>query len=418
MKKQLLALSLLATAGLMAEKSSLQQSQHEQAGQCSSCCCSPCCCKPCCIPEPKKCIDCECYTPKFYDLQCDYGFGVDVEYLYWYGKEMKLVLGLITQTIQVEVANPLITNSTGVIVPDELVNMKSKWRSGYRLGLIYNLPCDGWDIYINYTYYHDKNNQSINIGEIANLPVPIGGKGILSLWNNPFIDSILPFTLVEFDEVSGRWRYNFNMFDGELGRKYWLSKCFNLRPYIGLRGGWTRSDYNLFQHTQLPAGAVKDFVQFNTDFRNNFWGIGLLGGVQPTWYYCPCFAIYGQMDFALLWGGYSARRKESFKYQLEADFGEVNGSSRSTNDTDGMQGVFDLGIGLRWEDNWCCDRYRSTLDIGWEHHIWYKHVTRLQLTGDYNNGNIVERILGFTDFFQDQMDMVFGGLVIRARFEF
>ena len=26
-----------------------------------------------------------------------------------------------------------------------------------------------------------------------------------------------------------------------------------------------------------------------------------------------------------------------------------------------------------WEEYWCCEEYRSTVDIGWEHHIWFDH---------------------------------------------
>ena len=84
----------------------------------------------------------------------------------------------------------------------------------------------------------------------------------------------------------------------------------------------------------------------------------------------------------------------------------------------GLDTTWCVGCGFRWEDTWCCDRYRTTFDVGWEHHIWYDHVTRLQLSGDYNNQNIIQRVLGFTDFFQEATDMAFGGFVVRARFEF
>jgi len=33
-----------------------------------------------------------------------------------------------------------------------------------------------------------------------------------------------------------------------------------------------------------------------------------------------------------------------------------------------MSTLIDLGIGLRWEENWCCDQYRTSLDLRWEHH--------------------------------------------------
>ena len=40
-----------------------------------------------------------------------------------------------------------------------------------------------------------------------------------------------------------------------------------------------------------------------------------------------------------------------------------------------MSAILDLALGLRWEEQWCCYRYMTALDIGWEHHIWINHGT-------------------------------------------
>ena len=394
MKKQLLIWSLIATSGLCAEGS------NQLSASCAT-----------------QCIDCECYTPQYYDLQCACGYLIDVEFLYWYGKENNLSTALKVLSKGISEATPSSSASTGIIVPKELTDTQSRWKPGFRVGLGYQIPCDGWDVYVNYTYYHNKNKQRSSIELLTNAPPPLNEKGLLSQWANPFIDNILTNTLVAFQNIGTKWRLNYHMFDGELGRKYWLSQCFNLRPFFGLRGGWTRTDYGVDQELVLEEG-VKTFIKVDDDFRNIFWGVGLLGGIQPAWHYNSCLSLYGLVDFALLWGDFDTRRKEKFSYQVNRSFPVVNGSYKSNNDFDGMQGIFDLGIGIRWEETWCCDRMRTTLDIGWEHHILYNHVTRLQLCDSYYNNNFQDSILGFTDYNQDETDLVFGGLVIRARFEF
>jgi len=37
----------------------------------------------------------------------------------------------------------------------------------------------------------------------------------------------------------------------------------------------------------------------------------------------------------------------------------------------------ELGIGLRWEETWCCDRYRTSLDLVWEHHLIFDYNHRV-----------------------------------------
>jgi len=82
MKHPLIALTLLAAAPLSAGYHD-QPNQYESEDNCYSC-------NPCCTPQPKKCIDCECYTPAFYDLQCDWGLFLSVDLLYWYARETNL----------------------------------------------------------------------------------------------------------------------------------------------------------------------------------------------------------------------------------------------------------------------------------------------------------------------------------------
>ncbi|NGX59140.1 MAG: hypothetical protein KR126chlam3_00287 [Chlamydiae bacterium] len=49
--------------------------------------------------------------------------------------------------------------------------------------------------------------------------------------------------IVSFDKIQAKWQLDFHSIDLEIGRKYWLSKCFNLRPYAGLRGAWTKTTF-------------------------------------------------------------------------------------------------------------------------------------------------------------------------------
>lgn len=125
MNNKLLALSLIASPVLMAQDGGMSSDygngngnkSYEQSGYCNTCCCKPCCCKPCCVPKPKKCIDCECYTPAYYDLQCTCGFFADVAFLYWYARETNLSYALQVQAVERTTVNGTITDPALVFAP-------------------------------------------------------------------------------------------------------------------------------------------------------------------------------------------------------------------------------------------------------------------------------------------------------------
>ena len=85
-----------------------------------------------------------------------------------------------------------------------------------------------------------------------------------------------------------------------------------------------------------------------------------------------------------------------------------------------MKPVLDTAIGLRYEDTYCCDEYRFSLDLGWEHHIWFDHnhryVSILQVNQSPPSGDPL--VLAQIDFNFSTYNVGFGGFVLRARFDF
>ena len=68
MKNTLLALSLFASSGLFAD----------------------CCCEP----KPRKCIHDEAFNPAYSRLQCDAGFSIEADFLYWFARENNMPYAL------------------------------------------------------------------------------------------------------------------------------------------------------------------------------------------------------------------------------------------------------------------------------------------------------------------------------------
>ena len=150
-------------------------------------------------------------------------------------------------------------------------------------------------------------------------------------------------------------------------------------------------------------------------FKNEFWGAGFLGGIQPTWYMCSTFALYANFDVALLWGRFKAKKSEC--YSNIPDDVTVNISNSSKNEFYQMTPILDIGIGIRWEDTWCSDRYRTALNIGWEHHTYFDQNHRIKLeTTPIGENDPVRR--GVANFNEATGNLSMGGLVVRLSFDF
>ncbi|NGX59139.1 MAG: hypothetical protein KR126chlam3_00286 [Chlamydiae bacterium] len=133
---------------------------------------------------------------------------------------------------------------------------------------------------------------------------------------------------------------------------------------------------------------------------------------------------------ALLWGEYENKKRE--KYQVNISSQETQESiptpiptKQSKSEFFQMNAILDLAIGLRWEENWCCDQYRSTVDIGWKHHIWFDHNHRIK-TSDFLDEKFVnigkgfptKLAKGFRTYDEVTSNLSYGGLVVRLRFDF
>ncbi|NGX27439.1 MAG: hypothetical protein K940chlam6_01375 [Chlamydiae bacterium] len=429
MNKKLLALSLVAMPGLMAQETSETKTTHEQTGYCNTCCCTPCCC----VPKPKKCIDCECYTPAFYDLQCDFGFFLDAAFLYWYARETNLSYGLKIQAKERTFVNGTVILPDLVFAPQSYQHLGTQWDPGVRVGAGFNSECDGWDYYLNWTYFHNKKKSSETVPSTYGLGLPptpnLAAEDeflLLNPWiNASFHDFSTDAPVMTFDKIAAKWRFNFNQIDLELGRKYWLSRCFNLRPYTGLRGAWTKTKFRTKSTRVRSVTNDGDYdISFKDRFRTRNWGAGLLGGIQPNLYFCSNFLLYGNVDVALIWGEFEVKKRENYVQSFTNTVGEQtldpSYSNSSTNKFFQMNAILDLAIGLRWEESWCCDQYRSALDLGWEHHIWFDHNHRNK-TSDFfvgSNGSTVPQENGFRMYDEATGNLGYGGLVIRLRFDF
>lgn len=304
-------------------------------------------------------------------------------------------------------------------------HLSGSWAPGVRLSAGWTDPCNGWDGQIAWTYFENDAADQSSTRFDGQAPITLGQSGLL----NPFFQQSLTTTPF-FDQVGAGWTLRFNQIDFTIGRKYLVSDQFVMRPYAGLRGAWTRTDFKVKGNTgpKNLSETETEYIQKSRDhFRNRLWGIGLQGGVENSWYFLNCLAIYGQVAGSLIWGEHEQKIYERFLSSvLDTDtnerriFMDVSNNYRDANSQ--MSGILDFGIGLRWEQVWCwthsncCDGHYgnilTALDIGWEHHIWWPQFERLRTCRSDGDIPII------TQFDTQVSNLGYGGLVIRFRVDF
>ena len=225
-----------------------------------------------------------------------------------------------------------------------------KWDYGFRLGIGHDLPLDQWDTMLYWTYFRTEAKH-----RIPAMP-------------NAFISQEPDAGFLSGDRpqsMSGKWSILLNMFDWEFGRKYWISNYLSLRPFLGLKGGWINQSLHVHYHN-LTINSVLTQNSGREHLKNNFWGIGPLGGINTLWkvrdFRFHCFNFFGDFSMATLWGTWDCG--DVYKNSISHKF-SVN-TKKSTLGALMFRGF--LGIG--WDLDIHANRFHFSTKLGYEMQLW------------------------------------------------
>lgn len=232
-----------------------------------------------------------------------------------------------------------------------LKNPDFEWNYGFRIGAGWNTCHDDWDLFAEWTrihlsaHGHDKSS---------------GTKFLFPT----YADSIMGAAPVT--TAKEHWHLHLNIIDLELGRECYLGKAFTLRPHAGIRTAWIDQHFNFDYKGQLTI----DPSSFNdVKYHNDFWGMGLRGGIDSQWELAWGISIFGDFAISLLYGNFSINREN----KLSALFlGTQFAFDKTNHDSFHLaRAIADLAMGLRWDYMFLKERYHIGLQAGWEEHIFW-----------------------------------------------
>ena len=264
------------------------------------------------------------------------------------------------------------------------------------MGIGYDFCHDGWDAFLNYTWFRSNNNNrsvSPNNAIIDDNYWNVNA----SLWNGADIPT--PF----YQSASAKWNLHLNVFDLELGRNFYISRRIQLRPHFGLKGMWYKQDYDLtfmFNSSGIPVWNNSMSAQMKN------WGIGARAGLDSAWHFCRDWSIIGEIAVTAIWEHFKAKRVDELVALSSLAPGGPAGTVTSLVNLENsyytLKPIVEWMLGFRWERWFSCDEYHFAMDLGWEAQHWFSQNKFIRtLSVDSANG-----------------DLVFMGLTFRARFDF
>ncbi len=300
------------------------------------------------------------------DVESSWDFYANGSFIYWFAKEQGLELGTFFPT-----TTPLNLKP---------INFPFTYKPGFKVGMGTHFNHDDWNVYAQYTRLMFRKGHYVT--------APITSYTIHPFWN-----------MVPLSDLSARWKLNFNMFDLECARPYFVGKKISFTPHTGLRGGWINQ--------RLVLGGIDATSVFHEDHivRSNSWLLGIKAGLDTNWNIGGGFRFIGNAAGSLLYQHFKIHDLQSF-YSLSVPTIKI--PLLNTRDRKGqITPNFEAALGMGWGTYLDNNNWHFDLTAAYEF-SYYWNQNKMRSLKDANSS--------FID--GDSGDLMFHGLTMNARVDF
>lgn len=338
-------------------------------------------------------------------------------FLYWKAAGNYLAYAFVQVPLhsvedQGELANLLPTGFP--VIPD------FNYQPGYRLGIGYKIDRDHWDLYAEYTCFHQTVNSEVIAPTIRSNILPIW---LLSI-NNLIYGNLTPANgTAAYRQAKSFWLVNLDILDAETGRNLFLGTHLTIRPSIGLRNLWLNQKYNVsYLTTDLPS-PINGAVWVNSFNHSRSWGIGPKFGLTNTWNLLWGFKILGNIDASLL---YVQEHISATQLNPLIAFSHPSGPKhkelayQTQLDINTLKPILDMSLGLGWGRSFFCDKIFWDFLLNYDFSIYFNQ-SGIQLgqapliTQSADNGFVSSSIGSFSE---NDENLSIHGLRATVRFDF
>ena len=262
------------------------------------------------------------------------------------------------------------------------------WNYGARAGFGFYLNHDQWNIETRWMYLRINNDKT------SYAP----GETLSPLW--------APVQLITTSErASERWTATMNIFDICLGKPFHASRYFVLNPNFGIRAAWIDQDlltrYSWFYSFPAHPFVSNGIVEISSS--NNYWGVGIRGGLNSEFLLGSGWALFGNFGLSMLFSKFEIKQDSNGFVQSS------NGDFEVHNDFYSNVPNLDLTFGMSFSHLFSKNKNMMSFKLAYEFHEWFQQ-------------NHLRRFYSNTNFAYNQEvvhgDLTLNGLSFRVQFDF
>ncbi|MCI5051524.1 MAG: Lpg1974 family pore-forming outer membrane protein [Simkaniaceae bacterium] len=263
------------------------------------------------------------------------------------------------------------------------------WHPGFRAALGFVFAHDEWDLLFQYTWMHATEQVMVSQQEFPSNFMMIAN------WIFDPTETVKRVT-----RATGGWSDVINVGDVTFGRNFYLSYAMSIHPHVGLKAGWQMQQNKVFYQETSPTTG--DITETRLWFKERFFGIGLLGGLDMAFHLSQMWSIFGDFAASALASRFNVEQKAS---QFLIINGVQNGADVIPLYYEGK--YWDLTPVLEWSGGLRCDfwlnrdAYHMMIQAGWEQQVW---LNMNRFNNEFNGGS--------------SGDLNMQGVTIRVRFDF
>ncbi len=357
-------------------------------------------------------------------------FFISGDFLYWKAEEDGLAFAAKATPLE-----PLQTSSlgfpylSGFSYKEKLLEPKFTWMKGYRADLGYRFGGnDNWEIDFVGTWFYNRAKKSADSSTPGLMYPTWGGfpfaSGEIFTTGQQNANLISPIT-----NAWTEWGLHYTVVDFELGRHYFVSKAFSLRPCVGARGAWIRQDYSVHYVQSISyflnhhADNFSELIAPASMFaKNNFQGVGPRLGLDLQWHLNCHFSILGKLSGSLLYGPLKTSQK--YSSTLSTFFLNVDLDSFTTfpnilfnnrHNEHRFEPNLEAALGLQF------DSKHFTLGVFYELSEWFdqNQLVRSMPLIEAENATLAPSAgIIFDPYVKEHGNLGLGGLTVKARVDF
>lgn len=228
------------------------------------------------------------------------------------------------------------------------IHTDPKWKSGFRINLGYELPCDCWDVNICYTYM-PSNDKLVDFTSEEEEEKTFSSV----LFND------------DFDFFASKWNLTLNNIDLDIGRTVCFGECLKVRPHVGFRATWFDQKFRAVGAT----GSEETTILFDAlSTKQKFQGYGVEAGLWADYRLSCGLSLIGHFGGSILYSKFNVRTKEASGMIVSEDttiFSATIGKDSFFTATPSL----DYFVGLQYADTMCDMLFNVRL--GWEQHVLF-----------------------------------------------